>query len=196
MIGESSFEQTAQAFSENQYSQEEKLFVQFFIHPKQNATKSLEAGRPIYDDTEYVRIITPGDKDNIVERPAKLADHQRFARQYQAFKQGLTDPVVSGTPLRMWPIMSRAMVEELAYFKVFTVEQLADLPDNLAGQFMGIQRFKQAAKDFVEAAKSTAPLEQMRKALEEKDAQLAGLGDKLQKALARIDALEEANAEE
>lgn len=193
---EAGYEQTAQAFSENQYSNEEKLFVQFYIHPKENSTKSLEAGRKICEDREYIRIIVPGDKDNIVERPANINDQRRFPSQYAAFKNGQTDPVMSGTPLKMWPMMSRAMVEELAYFKIFTVEQLADLPDNLAGQFMGIQRFKQSAKDFVEAAKSSAPLEQMRKALEDKDNQLAGLGDQLKKALERIQALEEAKAEE
>jgi len=163
---------TDQAFSENQYSQQERLFVQFYIHPKQSSSKTLEAGRPIFEDTAYVRIITPGDKDNIIERPARLEDKRRFAQQYAAFKEG-KEMQQTGTPLKMWPILSPAQVAELAYFKVFTVEQLSEISDvNLMG-FMGGQTLKQKAAAFIEAAKSTAPLVAMQVELKSRDDTIA-----------------------
>lgn len=162
-LGEADFSMTEQAFTENPYDKgSERLYVQFHVHPKLNQTKTREAGRPIYDDTEYVTIIAPGDKDNIIDRPASEMDKRRFARQYDAFKRGQTDPVVTGTPLKMVPWISRGQAEELAYFHVYTVEQLAELSDANAQNFMGINTLKQKAKDFLAASTDTAFISQMR----------------------------------
>lgn len=170
---------------------DERLHVQFYIHPKQNAAKSAAEGRPIFEDREYVRIVVPGDKDNIIERPANDIDRARFARQYDAFKRGASSEAVTGTPLSMWPQVTRAQVEELAYFKIHTVEQLAEISDGNAQNFLGMNSLRQKAKDFLAAAKDGSIVSKMREDLQERDSRIALLEDAIEKLKARLDELEE-----
>ncbi len=150
---------------------DELLFVRFYIHPRQNANKTLEAGRPIFDDTEYVEIMQPGNKENIIQRPAQPNDKERFSRQYSAFKNN-EEQQVSGTPIEQWNVLSKAQVEELRYFNVRTVEQLAEISDGSSQQFAGIQSLKIQAQAYLEASekdktgKIAKQVEDLQKALE------------------------------
>src|SRR6478752_3026619 len=95
---------------------DERLFVIFYMGILKNETRSIDEARPIFDDVEHVRIIIPGDKQNIVDRPARDTDRQRFAKQYAAFKQGKSEEdQVSGTRLTEWPFLTRGQCEELRY---------------------------------------------------------------------------------
>lgn len=135
----------------SRFAMDGKLHVRFFSKPKYNPDKSAEENRPIYEDTVYVEIMMPGDKNNIIVRPAaSMRDDLRFPKHYEQFQKGQQDQMV-GTPLKVLPFLSEAQVEELAYFKVRTVEQLADLSDSVS--FMGAQEMKKRAKAFLEASK-------------------------------------------
>jgi len=127
-----------------------RLHVKFFMRSTINVDKSTEANRPIYDDVEYVEIMMPGEKRNIIERPAaSMRDDLRFPKQYAQFRAGVKDQI-SGTPLKVLPFMTDARVEEMAFFKIFTVEQLAELSDSV--QFMGSVDLKRKAKEFIDRA--------------------------------------------
>jgi hypothetical protein len=138
-----------------------KLLVRFFWKEQKNNQASLEAGRPIYDETEFVEIRVAGKRDPQAVRPARKADIKRFPRHYQAFKNRTAEPE-SGTPLREWPIITRSQAEELAYLGVKTVEQLCDVSDTHLGKFMGGHSLKAKAKHWLE--KSAVELEAAEKA--------------------------------
>jgi hypothetical protein len=141
-----------------------KLHVRFFMRARYNPDLSQENNRPIYEDTEYVEIMMPGEKHNIVVRPAaSMRDDLRFPKHYAQFKAGQADQVI-GTPLKVLPFLSEARVAELAYFKIRTVEQLADLSDNV--QFMGSQELKQKAKKFLTAMTSGEQLAEQNRNLQ------------------------------
>ena len=74
--------------------------------------------------------MVPGDKCSIVDRPASAEDKARFPKHYAAF-QGNNEDLVQGTPLETWPQLTRSQVEEMRYFHVRTVEQLAGMIPNL-----------------------------------------------------------------
>lgn len=180
---------------------DDRLFVQFYMRPVQNEAKSLEAGRPIYEDTPCVRIAVPGDKDNVIDRPVwddplhPQSDTARFAKQYQAWKAGNNQEIVTGTPLETLttlvpPILSMAQVEELKHFKVRTAEQLEGMPDAIAQRFMGINEIRRKVKTFLEASKSNAPLEHLRSELNERDEQIAALRQALKEQGDQIAKLE------
>jgi hypothetical protein len=156
------------------FAQDANLYVRFFYMPHPDKKATQEQGRPIYYDREYVEIMVPGDKGNIVNRPARDMDRARFARQYRAFKNQEEQNNV-GTPLDAWPGISRAQVEELRYFKISTVEQLATVPDNIAQKFMGINKLKNRAKVFIEAAKGMAQTDEFRAEIAKKDSQINAL---------------------
>lgn len=172
---------------EGQQTQRGGPFVEFGLFPRQNAEKSKEAGRPIFEDVEYVKIIVPGDRDE-VHRPARDTDRREYRRQYEAFKAGMAAPV-SGTPLASWPSLTGSQVAELAFFNVKTVEQLADMADGHAQRFMGAQALKQKAQAFLEAAAGNAPLEKMSAALAERDNLIETMQRQLKEQGERIEQL-------
>lgn len=185
-FAEASYEMTEGAMTERN-SADAKLHVQFSLYPHPNSEKSAREGRPIFEDRLYVMIMVPGDKESIVHRPAYERDIQRFPRQYAAFKSRQGEAVI-GTPLNMVPWLTGSQVKELEYFNVRTVEQLADVTDNLAAKMHGLQSLKRQAQDFLKAAKEAAPLVELRAELDKRDSQiealqrqLAELGSKLEK---------------
>lgn len=156
------------------YAEDAKLFVTFFKHPQEDKPQSLEQGRPIYKEVDYVRIMVPGDKDSVVVRPARDLDKQRFAKQFAAYEAGEKE-YLDGMPLKAWPMVTRGQVEELKYFGVHTVEQLAELADIHVQKFMGMGTLKEQAKAYIQQAKETAPLVQLNAAVEAKDNEIAAL---------------------
>jgi len=156
------------------FAGDNKLFVVFFNHPRKDEAKTLEEGRPMFKDEVYVRIMVPGDKDSVIVRPARDMDKQRFAKQLLAFEQGEGE-IHEGTPLKAWPMITRAQCEELKFFSIYTVEQLADLADVHVQKFMGVGMLKQQAQAFIQAAKDSAPLVQLNAAIDDKDNEIAAL---------------------
>ena len=160
MLQEAEAGLTNMAMSQQQgrYQGDEFLLVKFFIHARLNQTKTKKQGRPIYEDTVYVSIMQPGNKDSIVVRPATGMDKARFAehwRKYQA-RTDDNDEIVEGTPLKDWAGVTRAQCEELRYFNIRSVEQLAALSDANAQNIMGINMLKQRATKWLESSKENA----------------------------------------
>lgn len=158
-----------------------RLAVRFYKKAVQDAAKSTEAGRPIFEEKDFVVIMVPGDKDNIVDRQVwddasnPNSDTQRFGRQYDAWRRNQQQET-TGTPLSAWPGVTRSQVEELAYLKVYSVEQLASVSDgNLQKMGPGYLGLRLKARDFLQAAAGTAPVEKMRAELEKRDSEMETL---------------------
>ena len=166
--------ETAMGDLSARFDKDQNLYVRFYSHPKQDAVKSAEEGRPIFHDTEYVSIMVPGDKSSIVERPARDSDRQRFPKHYQAFKNN-EEEVLDGTPLEAWPGLTRSQVEELRYFNIRTVEQLASVSDSHAQKFMGINILRRKAEAYMDAAAGNAATDKMAAELESRDNEIAAL---------------------
>jgi hypothetical protein len=62
--------------------------------------------------------------------------------------------------------MTRSRIEELKYFNVRTVENVAGMVDGLGQKIMGFQGMKAAAKEYLAATASRAPLVQMQLKME------------------------------
>ena len=140
--------------TDSRFAMDSKLYVQFYSRPVLHNVKSGVAGRPIYIDVDHVKIIVPGDKLNIIDRVASEDDKRRFAAHYEKYTTGRGEDVI-GTRLDVVPWMSRSKVEEYKYFKILTVEQLADASDEVGQKFPGFQMDKSKAKKFLEATTGT-----------------------------------------
>lgn len=162
------------------------------------------SGKPEFDNVDYILIQIPGDKDCINHRPAtfclgvaKLSDPKvlkapcraprleecdvhRFVDEFERYKAGQEDQT-EGTSLRSWPGIDPASVEELAFYKVFTVESLSELNDSNAAKFFAL---RQRARDFLEAAEKTKRSINVRGELDAKDAQIKALQDQVNQILA------------
>ena len=106
-----------------------------------NERKSVEAGRPIYEDVEVVDIRFSGSKD-VYTFPTQQISHwetdeetqeqrqltyaERWPKQYQQFKAKMQQ-TKSGTPLDYIPFLTDAKRAELRALAIYTVEALAEL---------------------------------------------------------------------
>ena len=177
---EADFGLTDYAMNEhNRHKGDENLYVKFFTHPLQNKEKTLEEGRPIYEDKEFVSIMVPGDKHNIVTRESRKSDIQRFPKQYQNYKND-NEELIDGTPLEKWPLITPGQVLEMKYFNVRTVEQLAGLNDSTAQKFMGINLLRQRAKEYLVAAKDAAPVTQLQGELAKRDEEIDAMKNSME----------------
>lgn len=161
----------------NQYELDNRLFVQFFVQAVQNNFKSEQASRPIFDEVEMVRIMTPGARDVFVSK-ASVQYQMRFPKQYAAFKAGKELPL-EGTPLEEVPFLSVSQVAELKAINVRTLEQLANMPDNLAQQIMGNFGLRQKAQNYIAIAKDQAPTMQLQGELEKRDIEIKALKEQM-----------------
>jgi hypothetical protein len=189
-VQEADFGMTQEAMREHdRHRGDENLYVQFFTHPMQDKAKTLAEGRPIFVDAEYVRIMVPGDKGNVIMRSVREDDKRRFPKQYQAFKNDEAE-IIEGTPLERWNFVSAAQVEELKYFGIRSVEQLANVSDTNAQKFMGINLLKQKAKEYIEATSSGAPIAQLQEELSQRDSRISEQDETIANLLERLEALE------
>jgi hypothetical protein len=95
----------------------------------------------------------------------------RFPQKWAQYLAG-EEQTASGTPLKVAPFLTPALVENLKFLKIVTVEQLASLPDT-AMNFMGAQEYKQAAIRYLNVTSSNESLLAQIQALQ---AQVAALG--------------------
>lgn len=128
------------------------LLVKFFTKPRMDKARSKEEGRPIFRDVEYIDIKIPGNRSAGASRPATKEDKQRFHEHYKLFQDRVDQDTLEGTPLLEWPPISRSQAEELAFFHVKTVEQLATMSDTQVSKFMGLISLREQAKLWLEKA--------------------------------------------
>jgi hypothetical protein len=152
---------------------DKKLIVIFFKGTEKNEVKSAEAGRPIFDEFDYVKILSPGDKDGFCG-DASQGYQQRFPTQWARYKAG-QEQNASGTPLNMLSWLSMGQIAEFNAVHVHTVEQLVNMPDALSQKFMGHYGIKQKAQQYLDIAAGNAPAVKMQHELTKRDEQIEEL---------------------
>ena len=137
---------------------ESNLFVQFYTDALELKAESEKQGRPIFKDMPFVRIIVPGDTNNIIERIADENDKQRFPNAWAKY-QNSEAKASEGTPLAQWREITRSLLKECKYFEIHTVEALSNISDaHVAKLGMGFGELRTKAKAWVEAAAGTAQI--------------------------------------
>lgn len=180
-------------------TQDAKLYVEFNVQEVLNLDKSKAAGRPIYDLKDYIKIIRPGDRQDITHREVwmdpthQFSDYHRFGAKYRAWKEGRAN-TASGTPLSVLcnvvpPILNQAQVKEFLHFDIHTCEHFVGMSDAVAQKFMGVRALQDKVKAFLETAKAEAPLAQMRVEREEMQAQLAAQNQALKEMAEQLSEL-------
>lgn len=137
--------------------------VRFYSKPLQDNYQTEQQGRPIFVDTDMVRITTPGDSLSVIDTIATEHYRKRFPRQWDFYvskKEG-DQMTVGRTPLSVWAKLSAAQVEELRHLKFYSVEDVANASDAalqnvgmIAG--MGGHAFRDAAQVYLRVAKDSS----------------------------------------
>ena len=158
-----------------------RLAVQFYKKSVKQDIASDEAGRPIFKEFDFVRIMIPGDNLTEIDTYAQESHKQRFPRQWAHYQNQVSNHQdIIGTPLDQWPQVTRSQAEELRGLKFHTVESIADCSDQqlqrigmVAG--MSPHNFRLKAKAFLNLATDSAEVAQREaelQALKEENAKI------------------------
>jgi hypothetical protein len=145
-----------------------RTLVRFFYRPFQVIEKvkqedGAEVDQFVWKKREMVEIRAPGDRFNAPTKIVTAAIRQQYAHAYRAWKAGEDQTTAGGWPLTKWPEIDVAQLETLKAHKCYTVEHFAAMSDdNLGRMGPGWKTLRQAARDFLAAAKSAAPLAALR----------------------------------
>lgn len=169
--------------TDGRYDADNRLYVEFYVDAVHNPYKSAQEGRPIYDEVNFIKIQSPGDRLSSVVQKVNDLHKQRFPKQWAQFQNGQKQ-AVSGTPLEMWPQMTIGMVASLKAMNITTVEQLAELSDTNASHIMGNHELRRKAKNFLEAAAGEAVNTKLEAELGKRDEEIALLKSQMEQLLA------------
>ena len=136
------------------------------------ASKAMPDGT--YKNIEMVRIWL--GKNSEVVREVTEDDKRRFSERYEAFKKGEEMPL-EGTPISQCAFATPADVSACKAERIFTLEQLAETPDERL-QRAKLINLKYKSKDFLEARARIGFVGEMRDQIEALKAQVAVLKEK------------------
>lgn len=143
------------------------LAVIFYRRVDQDNFQTEAQGRPIYFESDYVKIFTPGSQLNIIDTAVREEHKKRFPKHwayYQA-RRGDEQAEALGTPIAQWTQINPSQAEELRVRKFYTVEAIANASD-LALQSIGMiagmspHAFRDSAKRFLMIASGIAVAKQ------------------------------------
>ena len=180
-----------------------RLAVQFYKKSVKQDIASAEAGRPIFKEFDFVRIMIPGDNLTEIDTYAQESHKQRFPRQWAHYQNQVANHEdIIGTPLDQWPQVTRSQADELRGLKFHTVESIADCSDQqlqrigmVAG--MSPHNFRLKAKAFLNLANDSAEVAQREAELQalrqendkikaETDAKLSKMQEQMEALLAAV----------
>ena len=157
------------------------LHVEFRVEAVPDQQASLQAGIPVFRDTDYIRIQRPGDKNDIIDRPVwmdalhRASDYHRFGRQYRAWKEGKAQEA-TGTPMSILANIGLLTKSDVASFNAYgirTAEQFVSMGDADAQKFQGYSQMKAVVQSYLSKAKAAAPALELQRELKERDSKLA-----------------------
>lgn len=142
------------------------MYVTFFARARQNFARSEAAGRPVFEEKTYVRILKPGGQR--IERPMQAADETRFAAAWDAYLKGHT-AAEEGLPLGEWAQITLSEAEALKSIGVRTVEDLAAANNDVKKTYgRGIISLINRAKTYLEAERAPEKMAARLRELEDK----------------------------
>jgi len=174
------------AIDSDEQNADSRLAVKFYKRAMKLEHESNEAGRPIFKDFDFVRIMVAGDNLTEIDTYAQESHKQRFPRQWLQYQatQDYSNEII-GTPVEQWPLISQSQAQELKGVKFMTVESIANASDlqlQRIGMIAGMSphAFRDKAKSFLnlasesaEAAKRDEEINQLKQELAKKDEETA-----------------------
>ncbi len=140
-----------------------RLQVRFYKRAVKQEQETLDAGRDIYKEFDFVHICVAGDTLTEIDTFALNNHKVRFPIQWAQYQNrvGADDQEVVGTPVSEWPLVSKSQAEELRALKFKTVESVAGASDaqlQRMGMAAGMSpyAFRDKAKAFLNLATNAA----------------------------------------
>lgn len=137
-------------------AQDDKALVRFYMKPVKGPVDPV-TGSVSWTEKEYYETVVPGSRDTI-NQPVTNITKSKYPMQYAKWKSNGSTEGVTGTFISEVTWISRSQAEELAYFGVKTLEQLAAAPDTLCQKQVGMYELRRKAISFIEQREKDAPI--------------------------------------
>ena len=174
----------------NRHQRRSELNLRFYTDAIENKTQSLEAGRPIYMQIDFVAINVPGSRDEVI-RKVDAEIKQRFGAQYEHWKKTQEQPT-EGQPLDMVPWLNVAQIRELQALNIKSLEQLAGLSDTAIQHIgMGGHDLRKKAQAYMASATGSAEVQRLITRISELERENGRLQDVVKQINQRYEALVE-----
>lgn len=134
---------------------EEGVVARFYDRSVKTA-KVDKNGMPVFENVTYVEIRMKDNNTDVYDQPADQEKIRRFPIEYQRY-QLERKQVESGTPLNQFAFLDAAQIDSLKVRGIFTVESLAELPEEKATQ-LNVDREHELAVKFLANAKGNKAL--------------------------------------
>ena len=189
-------------------------YVVFEYRPVEDRTASIESGHYVAKDVAFAFITPQGSRDRIEQKAdewftmlEKEVQDSRFPADWlKAYKGVYKDWLaghetpVTGTSIKLWPILRPALVNTLLDINLRTVEDIANANEESVGRIgMGGRLLKQQAIDWLAAASSIGAVSEQVNTLRTENLSLKEQNGKLESSLAvltaRMSALEAAKGQ-
>ena len=158
--------------------------VVFFSKAKLMPAKSRDAGRQVWENVDYVSVQQATEKYPILLE-AHDGHRQRWAREYEAYQKG-KEALPEGTPMSILMPGNEAVVNELKSMAIYTIEQMAAVPDSVLHRIPFGLDLKNRARKYLEAVngsqgfnKMQAEIEKANERAADTERQLADLKEQL-----------------
>lgn len=156
--------------------------VLFYIDTEEDDAATLVAGALRTRDMECVLIRANGDMNSAASHPVTEQIKKRFPMEYAAWKQNQVEDLVSGTPLKAWPLMPKGIMMEMTAGHIRSVEELANVSDSNLARYSDGRLWRDkanawlaASKGAGEAAKYAVENQHLRESIAELKEQVAAL---------------------
>jgi hypothetical protein len=183
------------ALPSDQQNADSRLQVRFYKRPVKQEDASVEAGRPIYKEFDFVHICVAGDTLTEIDTFALESHKVRFPLHWASYqnKLGADDKGYEGTPLVEWPLISKSQAEELRAMKFHTVEAVANASDQQLQRIgmaagMSPYAFRDKAIAFLNLATTSAETDKREQELNALRGELAKKDQETAKIKAETDA--------
>jgi hypothetical protein len=129
-----------------------------------------------YKGVNFIRIMVPGDKTNIIETPVREHHKERFPRQWLYYQMQNNENVLVGLPLVEWykdrpEDLTEVQLAELQILKFQTVDQVATATDaQMQRVGMGGVGLRERAKAYLSAKNLSHHTDELTKTRMELDA--------------------------
>jgi len=172
-----------------EYATDKNQLAIFYNDKVIDPQKSSEVGRPYYKEQVMVRIAPPGERLNIVIRPAEQRDTRRWPTQWNQFVQNKKQ-TPDGTPIDLLYPNTPSIGATLRASGVYTIEQCAELSGHAIDSVgMGAQKWVNAAARYLEVASRGVKASQLQKELDERDGQIRVLNQQVQDLTSTVNRL-------
>ena len=132
-------------------------------------------------ETDFIRIVIPGDKTNVVDEVVSEDDKKRFQRKWLAY-EGMQN--IAGTLVADWPELPEGLRSEFIYQGFKYIEQIAGAPDSAFTRIMGGVHWRIKAQAFLNSGKRAEA-----ETIAEQAGKIQELEEKMQLLIDRIDAV-------